>query len=72
VELLGRFPAETSDRLTPLSDPPFRGRSLGARPVWVTDIRWEDGKAWFKVGSDAPLTPVEERRRAAVGKRIGD
>jgi hypothetical protein len=72
IELLGRYPAEASDRLTPFSEPAFRGRSLGARPVWITDIRLEDGKAWFRVGPDAPLTALEEWRRSHVGKRLGD
>jgi hypothetical protein len=72
IELLGRFPSEESDRLTPYSDPPFRGRSLGARLVWITDIRVEDGKAWFRVGPEAPLTALEEWRRSHVGKRLGD
>jgi len=72
IALLGRFPAEASDRLTPFSEPSFRGRSLGARPVWITDIRIQDGKAWFRVGPDAPLTALEEWRRAHVGKRLGD
>jgi hypothetical protein len=72
IELLGRYPADASDRLTPYSQPSFRGRSLGARPVWITDIRVEDGKAWFRVGPDAPLTPLEEWRKSHVGKRLGD
>jgi M6 family metalloprotease-like protein len=72
IELVGRFPTESSDRLTPLSDPPFRGRDPGARKVWITDIRVEDGRAWFRIGPDAPLTPLEERRRLQVGRRLGD
>lgn len=68
IELLGRF---SEGRLTPLSDPPFRGRSLGSRPVWITGIRLADGRARLRVGPDAPLTPDEEKRRAAVGKRLG-
>jgi hypothetical protein len=72
IELLGRFPTEAGDRLTPFSEPSFRGRSLGARPVWITDIRVEDGKAWFRIGPDAPLTAIEEWRRSHVGKRLGD
>jgi hypothetical protein len=72
IALLGRFPADASDRLTPFSEPSFRGRSLGARPVWITDIRIQDGKAWFRVGPDAPLTELEEWRRSHVGKRLGD
>jgi hypothetical protein len=72
IELIGRFPSETSDRLTPLSEPSFRGRSLGARTVWITDIRIQDGQAWFQVAADAPPTPFEEWRRSRVGKRLGD
>lgn len=72
IELLGRYPTAAGDRLTPLSDPSFRGRSRGARPVWITDLRIEDGKAWFRVGPDAPLTALEEWRRSHVGKRLGD
>ncbi len=72
IELAGRFPSEAGDRLTPLSDPPFRGRSVGSRPVWITDIRLQDGKAWFKAGPSAAPTPLEEWRRARVGKRLGE
>jgi M6 family metalloprotease-like protein len=72
IELVGRWPRETSDRLTPLSEPAFRGRSVGAREVWITDIRLEGGRAWFTVGPDSALTPLEERRREHVGKRLGD
>lgn len=72
IELIGRFPTATSDRLTPLSEPSFRGRSIGARPVCLTDLRLQDGKAWLQVGLDAPMTPLEEWRRSRVGKRLGD
>jgi len=72
IELIGRFPSETSDRLTPLSETSFRGRSVGARPVWITDIRLQDGKAWFQVSLEAPMTAFEEWRRSRVGKRLGD
>ena len=72
IELLGRFPSESGDRLTPFSQPSFRGRSLGARVVWITDIRVEDGQAWFQVAPEAPFTPLEEWRRSHVGKRLGD
>ncbi len=72
IELVGRYPTEESDRLTPLSEPPFRGRTAGSWTVWVTDIRLEGGKAYFRIGPEAPLTPLEEWRRARVGKRIGD
>jgi hypothetical protein len=72
IELLGRFPSEASDRLTPLSEPSFRGRSVGARTVWITDIRIQDGQAWFQVAADAPPTAFEEWRRSRVGKRLGD
>jgi len=72
IELIGRFPSETSDRLTPLSQPSFRGRSLGARTVWITDIRVQDGQAWFQLAAEAAPTPFEEWRRSRVGKRLGD
>jgi hypothetical protein len=72
IELIGRFPTATSDRLTPLSEPSFRGRSIGARPVCLTDLRVQDGKAWLQAGLDAPLTSLEEWRRSRVGKRLGD
>lgn len=72
IELLGRFPTESNDRLTPFSDPPFRGRSLGARQVWITDIRTDGGKAWFRVGPESPLTPLEEWRRSHIGKVLKD
>jgi M6 family metalloprotease-like protein len=72
LERVGRYPSATSDRLTPFSDPPFRGRAVGARNVWITDIRIENGKAWFRVGPDAPLTALEEWRKSGVGKRLGD
>ena len=69
---MGRYPSEGSDRLTPLSEPAFRGRTVGARPAWITDIRLEGGRAWFRVGPEAPLTPLEEWRRSQVGKRLVD
>jgi hypothetical protein len=72
IELVGRWPTGTSDRLTPLSEPPFRGRTVGARDLWITDVRVEGGKAWFLVAPEAALTPIEERRRSQVGKRLGD
>ncbi|HZE95779.1 MAG TPA: hypothetical protein VE981_02015 [Planctomycetota bacterium] len=72
IELIGRFPTDATDRLTPLSEPSFRGRSVGARPVCLTDIRIQDGKAWFQISLDAPMTPLEEWRRSRIGKRLGD
>lgn len=72
IELVGRFPTETTDRLTPFSQPSFRGSSVGARQVWITDIRIQDGKAWFRVGPDAPLTALEEWQRSHVGKLLKD
>lgn len=72
IELLGRFPTDSADRLTPLSEPSFRARSVGARKVWITDIRVEDGKAWFHVGPEAALTPLEEWHRSHVGKLLKD
>lgn len=72
IELLGRYPGKEGDRLTPLSDPPFRGRTAGAWPVWITEIRLDGGRAAFKVGPSAPLTALEEKRRSQVGRRIGE
>ena len=72
IELLGRFPSDVTDRLTPLSDPSFRGRSVGARQVWITDIRIQDGRAWLRVGPEAPLTALEEWRRSHIGKVLKD
>jgi hypothetical protein len=72
IELVGRWPTETSDRLTLLSDPPFQGRTVGARPVSITDVRLEGGKAWFVVGPEAPPTPLEEWRKSHIGKRLGE
>ncbi len=72
VELLGRYPQEASDRLTPWSEPAFRPRALGSWDAWITDVRLEGGRAWFRVGPEAPLTPFEEARKSRVGKRLGD
>ncbi|HEV3027961.1 MAG TPA: immune inhibitor A domain-containing protein [Planctomycetota bacterium] len=72
IELLGRFPSDLADRLTPLSEPSFRGRSVGARQVWMTDIRIQDGKTWFRVGPEAPLTALEEWHRSHIGKVLKD
>ncbi|HLF95077.1 MAG TPA: hypothetical protein VJB14_16530 [Planctomycetota bacterium] len=72
IEFVGMYPSEGDDRLTPFSDPPFRGRSLGAVSPWITDIRVEGGKAYFKVASEGALTALEEWRRSRVGRRIGD
>ena len=71
LELVGRFPERKKDRLTPLSDPPFRGTSRGAQEVWITHIRLKEGRVHFRVGPSAPLTPDEKRRRAAVGQVLG-
>ncbi len=72
IELVGRYPSEGSDRLTPFSEPPFRPRGVGSWDAWITDARLEGGKAWFRVGPKAALTALEEARRARVGKRLGD
>jgi M6 family metalloprotease-like protein len=72
IELLGRYPSAASDRLTPYSEPAFRPRALGSRDAWITDVRLEGGRAWFRVGPEAPLTALEEARKARVGKRLGE
>ncbi|MHC4607031.1 MAG: metallopeptidase domain-containing protein, partial [Planctomycetota bacterium] len=68
---LGRFPTKRTDRLTPYSEPAFRGRCVGSRPVYLTDIRFEDGRAWVTVGPEAELTALEKLRRSRMGKWIG-
>jgi hypothetical protein len=71
IELAAILPSETRDRLTPWSDPPFRPRTLGSTNVWITDVRMQDGRAWFRLGPTADLTPLEELRRARVGRELG-
>jgi M6 family metalloprotease-like protein len=71
IELAAILPTETRDRLTPWSDPPFRTRTLGATDVWITDVRIQDGRAWFRLGPNAGLTPLEQLRRARVGRELG-
>jgi M6 family metalloprotease-like protein len=71
IELAAILPSETRDRLTPWSDPPFRARTLGATNAWITDVRIQDGRAWFRLGPSAPLTPLEELRKSRVGKELG-
>jgi M6 family metalloprotease-like protein len=58
-------------RLTPYSEPAFRGRSPGARVVWITEVRIAEGRAAFRVGPEAVPTAAEEERRLRVGKRLG-
>ena len=72
ITLIGVYPGKNRTRITPYSDPPFRARSIGSWPVWVTDIRIVDGKAEFLVGPGAKPTPAEARRRASVGRPIGN
>lgn len=71
IELAAILPTESRDRLTPWSDPPFRTRTLGATDVWITDVRIQDGRAWFRLGPTADLTPLEQLRRARVGRELG-
>jgi hypothetical protein len=73
----GRFLTEidgkTRDRVTPYSEPAFRGRSRGSRPVYITDI-WidPDGKrAFFTVGTKAELTPLEQHNLTQKGRSLG-
>ena len=70
-EFLGCFPSRTSDRLTPFSDPPFVGRSIGAHETWLTDLRMEGGTGYLIVGPSAPLTPLEESRKSRIGRPLG-
>ena len=71
IELAAILPTESRDRLTPWSDPPFRARTLGGTDVWITDVRIQDGRAWFRLAPKADLTPLEELRRTRVGKELG-
>ncbi|MBI2932536.1 MAG: hypothetical protein HYY16_12875 [Planctomycetes bacterium] len=71
IELAARFPSERTDRLTPYSDPPFLGRTLGSRGIWLTDVRVEGGRAFVRVGQDGERTPLEDLRRSRVGRRLG-
>jgi hypothetical protein len=71
IELAAILPTDQRDRLTPWSDPPFRTRTLGAVDVWITDVRFQDGRAWFRLGPTAELTPLEQLRRARVGRELG-
>ena len=70
IELLARL--GPGGRLTPFSEKPFRPRSIGSRDVWVTEVRLEGGALHLRAGPDAPLTPDEERRKAGVGRRLGE
>jgi M6 family metalloprotease-like protein len=70
IELVGALPSAESDRLTPWSRPALAGRTAGWLSVCVTDLRLEAGRAWFKVGPEAALTPVEELVRSRVGKTL--
>jgi len=69
--LLGRFPTARTDRLTPYSEPSFRGRTVGSDPVYLTDIRFEDGKVYLNIGPKAVRTPLERLRRSRLGKTLG-
>jgi hypothetical protein len=71
IELAAILPTESRDRLTPWSDPPFRTRTLGATDAWVTDVRLQDGRAWFRLAPSAELTPLEQLRRGRVGRELG-
>ncbi len=70
IELAARLPE--GGRLTPFSDPPFRPRTAGAWPAWITAASLREGLWTFQVGPDAPLTADEERRKSDVGKRLGE
>lgn len=70
IELLARL--EPGGRLTPFSEKPFRPRSIGSRDAWITELRIDGAALRLRAGPDAPLTPDEERRKAAVGRRLGE
>jgi hypothetical protein len=70
IELAARL--GESGRLTPFSAPAFRPRTAGAWSAWITDVGRRDGRWVFRLGPEAPLTAEEERRKADVGRRLGD
>ncbi len=70
IELTALLPSKESDRLTPWSDPALQGRTAGWLTVWVTDLRVEGGVGYARIGSSGSATPLEELRRARVGKTI--
>jgi M6 family metalloprotease-like protein len=70
IELTARL--EASSRLTPYSEPAFRPRTAGAWSAWITDVAFRDGRCVFRLSPEAPLTPEEAKRKAGVGKRLGD
>jgi M6 family metalloprotease-like protein len=71
IEFVGVLPAAESDRLTALSRPALKGRTVGGYAVAVTDIRIEEGKAWLRIGASAAPTPLEELLRSRLGKTLG-
>lgn len=60
------------ERLTPYSEPAFRGTGAGARDVWITGVRLVDGAYRLTVGPTAALTPDEERRKKSIGRKLGE
>ena len=70
IELTARL--EASNRLTPYSEPAFRPRTAGAWSAWITDVAFRDGRCVFRLAPEAPLTPDEAKRKADVGKRLGE
>ena len=49
----------------------YQGGERLAGTDTATVVRIQDGKAWFKLGPTADLTPLEQLRRARVGKELG-
>jgi hypothetical protein len=70
TRFLAALDGKTSDRLTPFSDPRFRGRSPGAKVVYVTGVRIEEGRALLKVSGSEPLTELEQDNLSRVGRVI--
>lgn len=69
IELVAVLGAK-ADRLTPWSDPGFRGTGTGARDVWITAVRLDEGVFRLTVGPTAALTQDEEKRKQ-IGKPLG-
>jgi hypothetical protein len=70
TQLVAQLDGKTADRLTPYSEPRFRAKSAGSRPLFVTDIRIEGGEATFKVSGSEPLTDLEQDNLSRVGRVI--
>lgn len=68
TKLCAQLDGVTADRLTPYSEPKFRAKSTGSRPVYITDLRIDEEGASFKVSANEPLTDLEQDNLSRVGR----